>query len=69
MDIAITNLWLRTADRVLIKVAEFKAESFEELFNKTVEIDWSKYIPVDGKMHVVGNLLSQNFSVFQTVSQ
>ena len=43
MDIAITNLWLRTADRVLIKVAEFKAESFEELFNKTVEIDWSKY--------------------------
>ncbi len=44
MDIAITNLWLRTADRVLIKVAEFKAESFEELFNKTVEIDWSKYI-------------------------
>ena len=29
MDIAITNLWLRTADRVLIKVSDFKAESFE----------------------------------------
>ena len=64
MDIAITNLWLRTADRVLIKVAEFKAESFEELFNKTVEIDWSKYIPVDGKMHVVGkSVKSKLFSV------
>ena len=31
-DIATCNIWLRTADRVLIKVKEFKAESFEELF-------------------------------------
>ncbi|MGL4741941.1 MAG: THUMP domain-containing class I SAM-dependent RNA methyltransferase [Sarcina sp.] len=54
MDIAIANMWLRTADRVLINVAEFKAESFEELFNKTAEIDWSEYVPLDGKMHITG---------------
>ncbi len=35
MDIAIANTWLRTAERVLIKVASFKAESFEELFQGT----------------------------------
>lgn len=64
MDIAISNLWLRTAERVLIKVAEFKAESFEELFNGTANIDWSEYIPVDGKMHVVGkSVKSKLFSV------
>ena len=54
MDIAITNTWLRTADRVLIKVGEFEATTFEDLFNQTEAIDWSQYIPVNGKMHVVG---------------
>ena len=54
MDIAITNTWLRTAERVLIKVAEFEATTFEDLFNQTEAIDWSQYIPVNGKMHVVG---------------
>lgn len=64
MDIAIANTWLRTAERVLIKVAEFKAESFEELFNGTVEVDWGSIIPVDGKMHVIGkSVKSKLFSV------
>ena len=54
MDIAITNTWLRTAERVLIKVAEFEATTFEDLFNQTEAIDWSEYIPVNGVMHVVG---------------
>lgn len=54
MDIAIANTWIRTADRILIKVAEFDATTFEELFNQTEAIDWSQYIPVNGFMHVVG---------------
>ncbi|MEW8956798.1 class I SAM-dependent RNA methyltransferase [Clostridium sp.] len=54
MDIAICNTWLRTADRVLIKMAEFKAESFEELFQGTLAVDWGSLIPKDGKMHVTG---------------
>ncbi|OOM09222.1 ribosomal RNA large subunit methyltransferase L [Clostridium saccharobutylicum] len=54
MDIAIANVHLRTADRVLIKMAEFEARSFEELFQGTKKVDWSKIIPVDGVMHVVG---------------
>lgn len=53
-DIAICNTWLRTADRVLIKMAEFKAESFEELFQGTLRVPWGELIPKNGKMHVVG---------------
>jgi putative N6-adenine-specific DNA methylase len=53
-DIAICNTWLRTADRVLIKMAEFKAESFEELFQGTLAVPWGELLPKDGKMHVIG---------------
>lgn len=63
-DIAITNMWLRTADRVLIKMAEFRAESFEELFQGTIAVDWWKFIPENGKMHVTGkSVKSKLFSV------
>ncbi len=48
------NLWLRTADRVYLKLSEFKAVSFEELFNKAENIEWEKYIPEDGKFTVIG---------------
>jgi len=56
MDIAICNIHLRTAERVLIKLAEFKVESFEDLFQGTKAVDFGKIIPVSGKMHVTGNL-------------
>jgi putative N6-adenine-specific DNA methylase len=64
MDIAICNTWLRTADRVLINMAEFKAESFEELFQGTLAVDWGEIIPENGKMHVTGkSVKSKLFSV------
>ncbi len=49
-----SNLWLRCADRVKIVVAQFPAYTFEELFEKTKEIDWDKYLPVDAKFPVDG---------------
>ncbi|SHJ47536.1 putative N6-adenine-specific DNA methylase [Hathewaya proteolytica DSM 3090] len=54
MDIVTCNMWLRTADRVLIQMAEFKAESFEELFQGTLKVNWGEIIPADGYMHVTG---------------
>jgi putative N6-adenine-specific DNA methylase len=53
-DIVKCNLWLRCADRVLIKINEFKAESFEELFQGAKAYKWGELIPVNGKMHVNG---------------
>lgn len=54
MDIAIANIHIRTADRILIKMAEFEARTFEELFQGTKKVNWSKIIPINGEMHVVG---------------
>jgi putative N6-adenine-specific DNA methylase len=53
-DIVRSNIWLRTADRVLIKMAEFKATDFDALFHGTLNIAWENIIPVNGKMHVTG---------------
>jgi putative N6-adenine-specific DNA methylase len=63
-DIARCNIRLRTADRVLIKVVEFMATDFEELFQGTKKVAWEEIIPLSGKMHIVGkSVKSQLFSV------
>ena len=46
------NIFLRTTERILLKVGKFRAETFEELFQKTKEIPWEQYIPEDGKFWV-----------------
>lgn len=53
-DIPKANIWLRTADRVLLKIGEFKALSFDELFEKTKALPWEEWIPVDGNFIVEG---------------
>lgn len=52
--IARSNLWLRSADRVLLKMGEFKALEFEDLFQQTKAIAWEDIIPADGKFTVTG---------------
>ena len=46
------NIFLRTAERILIKIGSFHAETFEELFQGTKALPWEEYIPVDGKFWV-----------------
>ncbi|WP_283678734.1 class I SAM-dependent RNA methyltransferase [Lentilactobacillus sp. Marseille-Q4993] len=53
-DIAKTNLWLRTADRIKIVVTEFDAKSFDELFDQTTAIPWDQYLPMDAEFPVEG---------------
>ena len=48
------NLWLRTADRVLVEMAEFPATTFEELFQGVRSIPWEEWIPEDGHFIVNG---------------
>jgi putative N6-adenine-specific DNA methylase len=63
-DIVRCNLWLRCAERLLLKMAEFQATDFEELFQGTLKVPWEKMIPLDGKMHVTGkSIKSKLFSV------
>ncbi|WP_066257062.1 THUMP domain-containing class I SAM-dependent RNA methyltransferase [Neobacillus drentensis] len=62
--IARSNLWLRTADRIKIKVGEFKAYTFDELFEKTKALPWEKFLPEDAEFPVVGkSVKSTLFSV------
>lgn len=55
--IARCNLWLRCADRVLVKMGEFKATTFDELFEGVKALNWPDWLPkdaefpVDGKSH------------------
>lgn len=46
------NIFLRTAERILIKIGSFHAETFEELFQGTRELPWEEYIPAEGKFWV-----------------
>ena len=53
-DIAILNLKLRTAERILLLVDSFKAETFEELFDKVFEIRWWDYLGEDDNFIIQG---------------
>lgn len=46
------NIFLRTAERILLKVDSFEAYSFDELFEKTKALQWEDYIPENGRFWV-----------------
>lgn len=48
------NLWLRTADRILVKMGEFPATTFEDLFEQTKALPWPDWIPGDAEFPVNG---------------
>jgi putative N6-adenine-specific DNA methylase len=52
--IARCNLWLRSADRVLVKMGEFKATTFEELFEGTKALNWPDWLPKNAEFPVDG---------------
>ncbi|GMG72959.1 MULTISPECIES: THUMP domain-containing class I SAM-dependent RNA methyltransferase [Priestia] len=64
LAIARCNLWLRTADRIKVQVGQFKARTFDELFEQTKALNWGDYLPVDAQFPVSGkSIKSKLFSV------
>lgn len=62
--IARANMWLRVADRVKIIAGDFRATTFDQLFEQTKAIPWEKYLPVDAAFPVQGkSVKSKLFSV------
>lgn len=58
------NLWLRSADRVLVKMGSFQALTFEELFEQTKALAWPDWLPADANFPVEGkSIKSKLFSV------
>jgi len=63
-EIAKANIWLRSADRVLLNMGEFTALTFDDLFEGTKALEWEQWIPINGKFTVTGkSVRSQLFSV------
>jgi len=59
-----SNLWLRTADRVRIKIGEFHAETFDSLFEQTKALPWEQFLPEDANFPVEGkSIKSKLFSI------
>ena len=50
--LARANIFLRSCERVLLKVGEFAADTFDELFENTKALPWENYLPADGKFWV-----------------
>ena len=70
--IALANLWLRTAERVYIMVGQFKATTFEQLFDQIFELPWELYIHKEATFPVNANSVkSKLFSLsdIQSISK
>lgn len=50
--VAVANVFLRSAERILLKVGTVHAETFEELFDRVKELPWEQYLPVNAKFWV-----------------
>ncbi|MBX3055392.1 MAG: class I SAM-dependent RNA methyltransferase [Anaerolineae bacterium] len=65
-DIPRTNLWLRTADRVLLKMGEFTAATFDDLFEQTKMLPWEEWITADGKFTVTATAVKSQLQSERT---
>ncbi len=54
VDLARCNINLRTADRVYLKVCEFQAQSFDELFEGVKSAEWERFLPSNARVIVNG---------------
>lgn len=56
-DIPLVNINLRSSDRVMLILGQFKAQSYEELFNKSYDLPWDKWITKEGQFGVKGRCI------------
>ena len=68
-----SNIFMRTTERILLKVCEFKAYTWDELFEAVYAVNWEDFIPWDGRVWVAkaASVKSKLFSPrdFQTIIQ
>ena len=60
--VAAANINLRTAERVLLLLASYKAATFDELFDGCYRIPWEELLPADAAFPVKGSSLSSQLS-------
>ena len=62
-DVIKCNLWCRTAGRVFVEIASFKAMSFDDLFEAVIKVDWSEWLEKDTKV-TIDSVNSSNSELF-----
>lgn len=62
MALCRANLWLRSADRVLVKLGEFPATDFDQLFDQVKAVPWADWLPKDAAFPVNGKSLDSQLS-------
>ena len=66
-DIPRANLWLRSADRVLLKMGEFEARTFDEPFEGVRALPWENWITRDGQFTVLGKGIKSQLGSFRAI--
>ena len=66
-DIARANVWLRSADRVLIELATFEAKEFEDVYQGVYAIDWPNILPSNAKFVVSGKSIRSKLYSIRTL--
>ncbi len=61
------NLWLRSADRVLLKMGEFEAHTFDELFEGVRALPWEQWITQEGQFTVLGKGIKSQLGSFRAI--
>lgn len=61
-DMIRANLWIRTGERVLIKLAEFNADDFDTLYEGVSSADWGSILPIDARLTINGHCLKSKLS-------
>lgn len=64
-DVAHTNINLRTADRIKIVMGDFKAITFDQLFESTKAIPWEDILPMDAEFPVSGKSVNSKLHLFE----
>ncbi|TCW31629.1 putative N6-adenine-specific DNA methylase [Thermohydrogenium kirishiense] len=54
------NMWIRSAERIYVKIGEFEASTFDELFEGVRSLPWEEWIPENGQFPVDGYSLKSN---------
>lgn len=67
--IAKSNLWLRTADRVLLKMGESEVKNFEDLFHFVKGLPWESIIPKDGCFVVNGTAVKSKLTSLPAIQR
>ena len=61
-DICRANLWLRAADRVLVRLGSFESQDFGQLFDGTRALAWEEWLPADAEFPVTGRSVKSQLS-------